>query len=341
MRRRCLTIAAAVLLLCVPAGAGAHPADGGLPQRTPTAHAARIHPRPIVGIGDQQPEMFTDKRWKQLGARDARYITPWDVVYDPWQSFLLDQWLRAAGRAHVRAVIGFVHSLRSERLAHTLPTWRQFQRAFRLLRKRYPFIRNYIAWNEANSPGSLTAARPWRAAQYFDVVARNCRGCAVVSADVLDTKTVVGWVKKFRRSAHVRPRLWGLHNYSGANHLSSRGTLRLLANTRGPIWFTETGGVVLRREMRGRRVLRTFRYGVPHATVSTRYALKLSCLSRRITRVYLYEWQPPRHPTSWDSGLIDPRGRPRPAFYAVRKWRRISLRWRPARARARLCHGGF
>ena len=59
-----------------------------------------------------------------------------------------------------------------------------------------PVHQNYIAWNEANSPGSLTAARPWRAAQYFDVVARNCRGCAVVAADVLDTKTVVGWVKK-------------------------------------------------------------------------------------------------------------------------------------------------
>jgi hypothetical protein len=339
MTGRRLTVAVAVLTLGVlPAAAGARPPEGA-PAPRPLAHAARIHPRPIVGIGDQQPDMFATKRWRQLKIHDARYVAPWDVMYDRDQYFLLNSWLEAAGRAHVRAVIGFAHSLQNEHLAHTLPTWRQFRRAFRAFRARFPFVKNFIAWNEANSPGALTATRPHRAAQYYDVMADSCRGCAIAAADVLDTKTVVAWIKHFKRSLHRRARIWGLHNYSGANHLSTRGTRRVLANTRGTIWFTETGGVVLRREVRRGKVRHTFRYGVKHAATSTRFALQLSCLSRRISRVYLYEWQAPLVPTTWDSGLISGRGKLRPAFYILQNWRKVSLRMSPRRARARLCRG--
>jgi hypothetical protein len=320
MTGRRLLIVLALLALCAPAA----PA------------AARIHPRPIVGIGDQQPDMFTSQRWRQLGMHDARYIAPWDVLEDPWQSFLLDQWLRAAGRAHVRAVIGFQHSVRTLKLARSLPSWRAFRREFRKFRKKYPFVHDFIAWNEANNPGSLTATRPRRAAQYYDVIAWNCRTCNVVAADVLDGRNLVPWVRAFRRAAQVKPKVWGIHNYTDANRLTSQGTRALLAVTSGQIWFTETGGVVLRRIYDGRhKVLRTIRYGTQHASRSTRYALELSCLSRRITRIYLYEWQPPRHPTSWDSGLLSPRGAPRPAFYGVRSWRRLSAR----QSRAAVCRG--
>jgi polysaccharide biosynthesis protein PslG len=323
MTGRRLLIALSLLALCAPASA-----------------AARIHPRPIVGIGDQQPDMFATKRWRQLKIHDARYVAPWDVIYDSGQNELLNNWLEAAGRAHVRAVIGFAHSLRTERLAHTLPTWRQFKRAFQLFRQRYPFVKNFIAWNEANSPGALTATHPHRAAQYYDVMVKECRGCAIAAADVLDTKTVVHWIKQFKRSLHRRARIWGLHNYSGANHLSTRGTRRVLANTRGTIWFTETGGVVLRRELNRRgKVRRTFRYGVKHAAASTSFALKLSCLSPRISRVYLYEWQAPLVPTTWDSGLISGRGKLRPAYHVLQNWRKVSLRMSPRRARAQLCRG--
>ena len=131
---------------------------------------------------------------------------------------------------------------------------------------------------------------------------------------------MTGWVMRFRRYARSTPKIWGLHNYGDANGLKVRSTPRLLAITRGKIWFTETGGVVLRRDYRGRRVLRTYRYSLRHAAQSTRHALQLSCLSPRITRIYLYHWQPPWKVTNWDSGLLDRRGRPRPAFTLVRRW---------------------
>ena len=72
-------------------------------------------------------------------------------------------------------LLGFERSLRSRRLARTLPTARAFEREFVRFRARYPEVRDWIVWNEANHPFSLTANRPRRAARFFDAVARNCR----------------------------------------------------------------------------------------------------------------------------------------------------------------------
>jgi hypothetical protein len=69
----------------------------------------------------------------------------------------------------------------------TLLLWR-FEREFVRFRARYPDVRDWIVWNEANHPLALTADRPGRAARYFDAVTRNCRRCRVVAADVLDVR---------------------------------------------------------------------------------------------------------------------------------------------------------
>jgi hypothetical protein len=287
----------------------------------PVADVARAKLKgPIIGIGEQKPSMFASRAWRKLGLRHARYTAPWDALEDPYQRQLLDTWMAAARASHVRVLLGFAHSLRSERMAHQLPSARRFGKAFVGFRERYPWVRDWVVWNEANHPGALTAKRPKRAARYFDVVAKHCRGCNVVAADVLDTPGMVSWVTRFHRFARHRPKIWGLHNYGDANGLKVKSTPRMLALTHGRIWFTETGGVVVRRVYERGRVLRTFRYSLRHAARSTEHALALACLSRRITRVYLYHWQPPPKVTNWDSGLVDRQGRPRPAYRAVRRW---------------------
>lgn len=304
----------------VPTGRVELPSVLASAAETPQPAKAARRAGPLIGIGEQKPPMFASTPWKRLGLRDARYTAPWDALEDPSQLALLDAWMAAARQARVRVLLGFAHSLRTPALARTLPTQRQFERQFKRFRKRYPWVRDWLAWNEANHPGALTESRPRRAAQYFDAVARNCRGCRVVAADVLDTRNMTGWVTRFRRYARSTPKIWGLHNYGDANGFKVRSTPRLLAITRGKIWFTETGGVVLRRDYRGSKVLRTYRYSLRHAAASTKHALKLSCLSPRIKRIYLYHWQPPWKVTNWDSGLVDRRGRPRPAFTVVRRW---------------------
>ncbi len=180
-------------------------------------------------------------------------------------------------------------------------------------------MRDWIVWNEANHPFSLTGNRPRRAAQYFDAVAWNCPGCRVVAADVLDVSGMTSWVRRFQRHAVHRPRIWGLHNYVDANRFTSTGTRALLAATTGRVWFTETGGLVLRREYAGTTVTGEFRYSQRHAARATAHALRLACLSPRIRRVYLYHWRAPETVTNWDSAFIGPRGQVRPAYRTLKR----------------------
>ena len=189
---------------------------------TPALAAAR----PAIGIGEQKLGMFADPNWQRLGLRDVRYVAPWDALHDPRQRALLDAWIAAARGAGARVLLGFAHSLRSEALARRLPTPRRFEREFVRFRARYPDVRDWIVWNEANHPFSLTADRPRRAARYFDAVARNCARCRVVAADVLDVERDGGVgaqvpAPRGRAAAHL-----------GAAQLRRRQPLRLRGHAR-------------------------------------------------------------------------------------------------------------
>ena len=274
----------------------------------------------IIGIGEQKADMFTSRHWQRLGVRHARYVAPWDALRDPYQRRLLDVWMAEARRARVRVLLGFAHSLRSYEMARVLPTARQFGREFRRFRARYPDVRDWLVWNEANHPGSLTGSRPRRAARYFDIVARNCRGCRIVAADLLDVRAMVPWLRAFLRHAHARPRIWGLHNYGDVNGNKTFGVRTLLTLTRGAIWLTETGGLVVRRQYNGDRVVASYRYSLRHAAKATSRALRMTCMSRRIRRIYLYHWRAPNPVTNWDSAFLGPGGKPRPAYRVLLRW---------------------
>jgi hypothetical protein len=123
-------------------------------------------------------------------------------------------------------------------------------------------------------------------------------------------------VRRFRRVAKG-PLIWGLHNYYDANVFGTRGTLSFLAMTRGPVWFTETGGLVKRSNHSPIR----FPQGIQHARQATAWVFKLAALSPRVKRVYFYQWMPsPERHATWDSALVDRRGRPRPALGILRSW---------------------
>jgi hypothetical protein len=276
--------------------------------------------RPVaIGMGEQEPGMFSDARWERLGLRHARYLVAWDALERKHQRAALDAWMAAARAAHTRVTLSFRHAHRSRRSRHAIPRPAEFRRAFLGFRERYPQVRSWIVWNEANHPRSRSANKPGRVARLFDVVARNCRGCRVVGADVLDISGMASWVRRFQRRARERPRIWGLHNYVDARHGTSIGTRTLLSITRGKVWFTETGGWVLRRAYRRRRIVREFRSSPRAAAAATRHVLQLACISRRVRRVYLYNWQAPRRVTTWDSGFVGPRGRVRPAYKVLRR----------------------
>ncbi|QEC47725.1 hypothetical protein FSW04_09155 [Baekduia soli] len=189
----------------------------------------------------------------------------------------------------------------------------------------------FATWNEANHCGEPTCHRAPLVAAYYRALRRECPSCTILAAEVLDMPNMASWVDRFQKALGHRPRLWGLHNYLDANRMRTSGTRALLRRTVGRVWFTETGGIVRRRN----RSTVDFPESPAHAAAATRWVFqRLVPLSRRITRVYLYQWNAAAHDT-WDSGLIDPRGRARPALGVVRNALRAAAERRRARILAR------
>jgi hypothetical protein len=302
-RLTCAALAAAALLL-LPAAASAAPS--------------------VVGIGEQSPSIFTDPSWQRLNSRDVRYIVSWDALRVPWQKAEVDAYLAAARDSGARVLLGFSRSRSPKKSRRKyLPSPSRLRREFLAFRAHYPWVRTYLTWNEANHRGQPTWNRPDVVARYYDMLRRNCRSCTIVGPSVLDTLAMPAWVRQVERKSKHRVRIWALHNYIDANRFRTRGTRSLLNATRktkAKIWFTETGGLV--RRDNGSRI--EFADSKAHAVKATRQVEKLARLSRRVQRVYFYHWVAPAPDATWDSALIDPRGRPRPSYKVVKTYIRRS-----------------
>lgn len=263
----------------------------------------------IVGIGDQEPGMFSDARFNALQIKHARLSIAWNALQNSRLTAEADQWLQAAKSDGVSPLVSFDRSqLNGQR--RRLPSAGQFGRDFALFHARYPWVTDFATWNEANYCGEPTCRHPALVAAYYRQMVRICPHCRVLGAELLDISNMVRWVRAFQRALHRYPR-WGLHDYLGANRLESASTRALLKATRGEIWLTEVGGLV-KRSKRG--------HGFPespsHAAKVLHFVFKrLVRLSRRITRVYVYQWSAgAARKELWDSGLIAPNNAPRPAL---------------------------
>jgi hypothetical protein len=291
----------------------------GLLAAAPAASAA-APPRPLIGIGDQKTEMFGDQRFGWLGVKHARIVVPWYVGSgtNPEELAYVDRWLRAARRAGVEPLVGFGHGFVGWTRIY-LPKVAEYRKAVRDFRRRYPWVRSYITWNEANHCSQPTCRKPERVAQYFDALAAQCRGCRVVAAAVIDQPNMTRWIGRFRRAAKRPVRLVGLHNYLDVNRLRTSGTRRLLrALPRSArVWITETGGLVYRRHYKRKA---DFPENPVHAGKVTAHVLRTARALPRIERVYLYHWNVDRFQPTWDSGLVDHLGVARPGFAVLARW---------------------
>ena len=297
MRRRLAAIALAGALLAAAAAADA-PA-----RRVP------------LGMGEQQPGMFLEPRYERLGLRHARVLADWDALTYRRQTRALDRWMREAEEADVRVLLSFRYS-RHRRF----PGPRTFEAAFRGFRERYPYVDTWGVWNEANHGDTHSARHPEQVARLYDAAVHECPTCRIIGADVLDSENMLPWVRRFKLAARRPVRLWGLHNYIDARRGSDRRTRAFLAETRGQVWFTETGAWLVRRRYDDRgRVVKTWRRTRAQSVRSIRHVMRLACLSPRIGRVYLYNWRAPWFVTTWDSGFVDRHGRPRPAYHLLRE----------------------
>ena len=268
-----------------------------------------------LGIADQKADTFLDPRVGELGLRHARIGVSWNVMEVGYERERLDRWLATVQQQGITPLITFQHSALDRR---DLPRPEEFVAQFRALRERHPQVTQFAVWNEANHCGQPTCNRPELVAAYWRKLSLACRECTILAAEVLDLDNMSRWLLDFRE--HTRknyrgdlrePSHWGLHNYVDVNRFRTIGTRRMRAHTRGEIWLTEVGGIVARNNRSDLRLPES----PSHAARATQWLLEeLVPLTSRIRRLYIYHWQIDELGGSWDSGLITPGGRERPAY---------------------------
>jgi hypothetical protein len=265
-----------------------------------------------LGIGEQQPQMFDDPRFEALELEHVRVVTPYDVACRPGvDRGYLDTWLAGARRTGSRPLVAFSFSSR-EGARWKLPSYHTYLRCFRAFRARYPRVRDFNPWNEANHSSQPTFRHPKKAAGFYNAMRRACPKCNVAAGDLLDWSNLVRWFDRYRPHLRGRPRLWSIHNYLDVNRPRTwrqSGTRKLLHLTRGELWITETAGVVVSR--------RYPEYDEGRAADATRRMFNFAGRSPRITRLYAYQWQAGCDPYGWDSAWFRSNGSARPAWHVV------------------------
>jgi hypothetical protein len=299
-------------------GAAGAPARAPAAANAPKAHAAAAY---LTGIGDEQAEMFGDPLWRQLHTKIARYIAPYDAVAHGDSLAKASQWIHAAEAQHVQVLVAFYHS---EHTPTRLPSVAQYQRDVQKFIKRFPHVRQYQAWDEANRgnvPHLFSSPSATAMARYYQALRRVCRTCTVIGLDVLDqyrTGPTIRYIEEFKREIGrlrtVMPGIWGLHDYSDVNRRESWRTREVSRALGGQVWLTETGGIV----QFGGSFPNRNGSGLARAANVIRYTFAVaSSQSSRIKRLYLYDWSGGTSSTRFDAGLTDARHRPRPGYVVV------------------------
>ena len=299
-----------VLLFLAASGFSA-PAAQAEPHGGPTPKKQAPQAKPSVGFADQKPSMFADARFVGLRTRHARLNVPWDVLREPSTLANVDAWMAGA---RLRGITPLVTVDRSRRrgMQSRNPTPRVLTRQVRRWRARWPGQVNQISsWNEGN-----INKRPELVARWYLAILKACPSCTVLGADLVDRRNAVSWAQRFIQAAGRTPAVWGLHNYIDSNTFQTTNTRAFLRAIKGEVWLTETGGVI----RRARPSVRFSGMGAEHAAEATDFLLKkiVPLDPDRIRRVYLYSWSTAPNEMNWDSGVIGPDGKARPALDVVR-----------------------
>ncbi|HUB75921.1 MAG TPA: hypothetical protein VL977_02640 [Solirubrobacteraceae bacterium] len=314
--RRSRTPLAAVLVLALAAIAAlGGTALGSTGRHAPRAHAAS---KRLVGIGDENPLMFSSPEWQALHVSIARYFTAWNVATgdDPTDLFYLRSWLAAAQAAGVQPLVSFYHN---DTTPEQMPSVAAYTQAMQDFVAMFPTVKILSPWNEVNrgnvrEPGdSYDSPTPKEAAEYYLALKRVCPTCTIVGLDVLDSTTpsaTIAYINAFKHDVGKKhmPHIWGLHNYSETNRFEDNGTKAMLRDVPGQLWLTETGGLA--------KLKPSFPFNLKRQARATKYMFALADSSSRIKRLYIYSWFPGGS-SEFDAGLVNAAGEPRASFCAV------------------------
>jgi hypothetical protein len=287
---------------------------------SPTVADAKL----VVGVSDQQPTTFQDPFYKQAKFTVARYIIPYDVTTDPFQTQRWEPWLANAKAAKQRILVSFEHSRKSRTAAGKLPSATEYKKALAAFKKKYgKDVTDISPWNEVNrkfdkrrGEGQPTWNRPDKAAMYYGIAKKVFPKNKIVALDVLDENKVgptVKYIKAFKKAVAKqrlpKVKIWGLHPYSDINRFSTSRTRAMLKATGpGEIWLTEASGLV--------QFGSNFPYNEKRAAAANKCMFTIAKLSKSIKRLYFYGWVAGG---AFDPALIGTDGKPRPGYKVVQK----------------------
>ncbi len=302
------------------------PTAGSSPTRSAIAHgAAKTRPRGpsyMTGLSDSHDEMFGNSLWQQLHTQIARLTVPYDVAVRPYDLEQAEAWIHAAEARHQKILLAFYHS---EYTPMKMPSVAVYKRDVAKFIKKFPHIREYQAWDEANRgyvPGYFRSPSAVQDAQYYQALKRDCIPCTVVGLDVLDQDDIyptIDYIEEFKREIGrlrtVMPTTWGLHDYSDVNRLESWRTRDLVADLGGEVWLTETGGIV----KFGNDFPNKNGSGLRRAAKVLQFTFGVAASNPRIKRLYIYDWTGGTASTRFDAGLTNAHYKPRPGYVVVCK----------------------
>jgi hypothetical protein len=271
------------------------------------AHAA------VIGLADQNAGAYADARLRALNLRVARLVVPYDAATS--QPQLVAAWLAAVSAAGMQPHVAFEH-LKANGCPGSpcvAPSRATYAAAVRAFIARFPQVRIYTTWNEANHESQPVASRPEMVAGYYEELKAACATCTIVAGDVLDSGGYIRWLQRFQQATDSDPRLWGLHNYGDVTYGTTEGTDAVLRTVSGQLWIEETGGIVVLRNSAGRV---TLSYNETRAAASIDRAFAIVAARPRITRMYIYHWQSGAT-SRFDAGLVRPDGSLRPSYDAM------------------------
>lgn len=272
-----------------------------------------------TGIGDQQPSMFSSPFFPALKVNRVRYIVSWDAMNHAKETAEVATYFAAAKTRNTKILVAFNHSRFGNKAAAPSPA--AYGKAVAKFHKAFGRqVEAYQTWNEVNHCGSQPAklckgaSGAKRAAALFAELKKRVGKKPIVAVDLLDgnSKSVyratATYAKNFVKFAkRSKPTIFGLHNYSDTNRNSSTRSKFIIKSLpkNAKVWITETGGIA---QFGG-----SFPFDLQRQARAVKQAFKLAGSIKQVDRLYLYNWTA-NEGGRFDSGLVDGKGSPRPAY---------------------------
>jgi hypothetical protein len=280
------------------------------PSPVPDIRLAGLGKGPLIGLADNRPETMIDPRFERSEIKRIRVLVPYDdLARGGLRRRYVDSWFDTARGRGIEPLVSFYRSYRDR---HRLPSVASYRRNFRLFRRRYPWVRYFSTWDEANFRAAQpTGNAPRRTAEFYRAARDECTmgRCTVITAGFRAEGSAhsARWLREFKRHIGPGPHIWGLVAHPDVNRFQTTYTEDFLRRTSGPVWVTEVGAV----NFFGRGL----RPSISRQTRAMRFITsRFPRVSPRLRRMYVYHWRAAEGDTLWDSGLLSAEGQPRPAY---------------------------